>query len=694
MHLNARKGLIVSWFMLNLSFTDANHYSSPLTAFARSYRGGWIDNGGDLPEAVEDDGTSGLGESQETGDAVPEIVHDTLIDQEQAFREVENLSSASSDRRITTAFLESFLDEHAHDSFAGSAELREKIAEKLFEYREDASERNAIKLIHSIAPKIPAIRHSPDPRLRIRATTLDPDPGIAACLIAAAGTLVESLSPQDRESARKLVSKDRRFEQVCECILCGVNEEYEKGVFEAESWGDDISFENVDESMAETLEQGLTLRDCCRAAYGLSSLCKKESLIGQEQVSSLILVLMRRVCCLLRLEFRRLVTCDVEDHGEMSIDARLSRSCGRLAENTLLSLWSFCKPQFMNTSLTPLVDFGSSILCLDPLDLRKRYQENSESLGANDVVDRLSDESNEGQELDKGQRDVLVDWLSSEAIVDTVHALAFDGSQNSSEDEDNILREICFDRLLHVLLEESTKAKDSEVEQTCVVRETISLGDLKHEEQSALEEENADSAFEVVDATSLLAKEARSIGDSSNEPLDSWQTSFSTLDLCTIAWSATELNASLRSRIVSRILILLTFSSSEQNMLENLPIWALIGAAWAFSKIDQHEDGVSDSTVGNDVLVVGWVVDEIVRRQRLGQDIFRDTPANLLSRLVWSIGVVYDKRVDGTRIATTDASDLIRQILVMASLNDRATGERFLTEDQVRFLLLTRRKLI
>lgn len=633
-------------------------------------------------ETIKDDGASGIGATEEMIEENHDEIDTVPKDQELQLKETH--LSSSSEMRVTSAFLESFLDNDGTDPHSTALELREMISRKMSEHLEGSSDRAAIKLIHSIAPKIPAIRHSPDVTLRIRATVSDPDPGIAACLIAAGGKLVESLSPKDKEKAREHVSKDRRFEQALECILCGINEESEKKFFEAESLSDDAQFNHVDETIANTLGDGLSLRDCCRAAYGLSSLCDYESSIGQERVSNCLLVLMRRVYCLLRLEFHRIVTSEVEHRDEMNIDTYLSKSCRRLAENTLLALWSFLKSQMTSSSLRPLLDFCSTALCLDPLQLRKRYQEKSDSLGANDVVDRLVADADESEGQSTEQRDVLVDWLTGEEIVDTVHALARDGSQEGvSEDEDHTLKEICFDRLLHLILEESKTPVDSAREEPCEDEEPRDI-DVPSEQDDTPIAEHSVPTVELVDASRLLATEGKQQLDSPVEKSRKiYRSAFSSLDLCTIAWSATELDASLRSRIVCRILLMLASSSSELILLENLPVRALIGAAWAFSKIDEGEDGYRDFSVGNDVLVVGWIVDEIIQRRGKDPEIFCYTPANLLSRFAWSIGVIYDKRVDGTRIATTDASDLIRQILTMASLNDRRENEQFLTEDQV-----------
>ena len=60
---------------------------------------------------------------------------------------------------------------------------------------------------------------------------------------------------------------DRRFEQVCECLMSGLDEAHDKHLFDSEDWGADIPLVKNGDEMAASLEYGLSLRDCCRAAW-------------------------------------------------------------------------------------------------------------------------------------------------------------------------------------------------------------------------------------------------------------------------------------------------------------------------------------------------------------------------------------------------------------------------------------------
>jgi hypothetical protein len=467
--------------------------------------------------------------------------------------------------------------------------------------------------------------------------------------------------------------KDRRFEQVCECLMSGMDKVQESQMFDSEDWGADIPFVQDDEEMALIFDQGLSLRDCCRAVWGLSLICGENDAIGQVQVSELFLALFRRGCCLLRLQFHRLVTSEMTGNG-VSLDSHLSKSCEQLAENALLVLWSFCTVKHRCFELGP---FCSSILGSDPLDLRKLYQENNKSLGANDVIDRLATTSGE-HAAEIVRKDVLVDWLECNDIVDIVYALTMECSKNISDDDHQVFHDICFDRLLQAILEETSPVVSDSSTLPSSTIEPAELGNgltSQSRKGAAVLSPFVDATSDQEEVDSSLPSETRPFASS----FLYGSHSLSTHDLCVIAWSAHELNVSLRNRLSSRILLAL--SKCKQGTLEKLPVWALVNAGWAFSRTEIEENDVS---AGSNILLMGWIVDEIIRRRKVDQMILGDIPANLLSRFVWSIGVVFDRSVDGTRIATRDASELVRLVLNIAS----SDCHLFSIEDQVRSVLI------
>ena len=81
------------------------------------------------------------------------------------------------------------------DVEASSHELRTLISQRTAQYihdlQSDDSPKDPRKLLHYLAPKIPAIKHSPDAALRIQAAASDLDCGAAACLIGTLGHVCE-----------------------------------------------------------------------------------------------------------------------------------------------------------------------------------------------------------------------------------------------------------------------------------------------------------------------------------------------------------------------------------------------------------------------------------------------------------------------------------------------------------------------
>jgi GTP:adenosylcobinamide-phosphate guanylyltransferase len=132
------------------------------------------------------------------------------------------------------------------------------------------------KLLHYLAPKVPAIKQSPDVNLRIHSARSDMDSGVAACII---GTLAHVCEIFDKETMKQSpgkisssaseVTTDRRFEQLVECVVSGVNvlkrkkqsltRQLEKNSEEAADIEHILDQENAKE------DEGLNVRDACRA---------------------------------------------------------------------------------------------------------------------------------------------------------------------------------------------------------------------------------------------------------------------------------------------------------------------------------------------------------------------------------------------------------------------------------------------
>jgi len=472
-------------------------------------------------------------------------------------------------------------------------ELQEE-AERYLEEVEAGSNANLKlphprRLLHSLAKKVPAIKQSPDVNLRIHSSRADIDPGVAACIIGRLAFACEqyeqvqkrltdeycdtaSYEEEDSEqnddennnnnkseSAAPQITSDRRFEQLVECVISGVN--IKKRKVEALERQISKSTDEITTDIEEVLDEednhfdeGLNIRDACRAAWGLAILGAHYSdKMGGVKVNDLLLALSLRIRELLLARLQLLRQGDIlssgygmyyQDYDDEShqirlvtIDKRLNELAEELAEDAASAMWAFgCVKACTGMKSVPLFEACCSILCQDPVDLRRRAQEaeyepekNQESIGGSDVVDRLAhseatEEENEeflpnensGEtttneseyepftQIMEG-KDAFIDWLSPVEVTDILWALALHGSNaTSSKDKDEVtlsetastLRETAYDRLVEWLDEDLNYNDEEQLNQETFIMETESL-----------EKEDV-TVVEVVDAAVLLASEA------------------------------------------------------------------------------------------------------------------------------------------------------------------------------------------
>jgi len=473
------------------------------------------------------------------------------------------------------------------------------------------------KLLHFLAPKIPAIKHSPDVNLRIQTARSDIDSGVAACLL---GTLArvcelydserlrqnrqrqhEESSGQQRQSnhnnkqtqaaadassssssstsAATDLLQDRRLEQVVECLLCGVDvkkrkREYLTHFLDTKKREDEDSDHNYhgdsptnngnSDDIEELIEgeqvvvrEGLNIRDSCRAAWGLAILgafhCET---LGGTKVMDLLLALSLRVRELLLYRLQLFFQGDImEDITELSEgdsltqhqkrqapEERLDDLAEELAEDAAAAMWAFaCVRACTGMRSEPLFETCCSILCRDPVELRKRAMEadKDSTIEANNVVDRLllseaqiaeSEEAdialNEtvaaeeaSDVVDPNQtpkataaedKEALIDWLSPNELTDVLWSLALHGRAGGNlpdttdlSENAAALKEIAFDRLIALLREDFNYLESQEDN----VNDSDS-GDLVPSiEKYNITEEGETMTVEVVDAAALLASE-------------------------------------------------------------------------------------------------------------------------------------------------------------------------------------------
>jgi len=427
-----------------------------------------------------------------------------------------------------------------------SLELRKKIVSRANDYLAELHDEtikrppSPLKVLHKMAPKIPAIKHSPDILLRIQTARGDIDSGVAASLIATMARLCTEYDNKTGKSVGKDIIKDRRFEQLVECVNCGVD--VRKRRVEAQklmAGGDDaeIDMEDLLDEGNIKINEGISVLDACRAAWGISMLggYHLESFGGQRATDILIALSLRnREQLLARLQMQR--------HGEVrannpsqSLEEDFDFDSGTIAKDVASSIWTFaCVKASTGLRTVPLFEACCSILCQNPAALREReLTKKSEDLDeqkVQDVIDKLaqSDESegmkeeNDNKDIDSGvddddDRDALIHWLSPNEVSDIMWAVAVHGrtDDSGSKQEMNLsetataLSEIAFDVIEDALKRDLLAIKASknkaETDKDCKViehhNETTEV--LKKE---YVKQDNG-AVVEVVDAAALLSEE-------------------------------------------------------------------------------------------------------------------------------------------------------------------------------------------
>lgn len=353
------------------------------------------------------------------------------------------------------------------------------------------------KLLHYLAPKVPAIKHSPDVNLRIHSLRSAMDSGVAASMVSTLAWVCEIYDKEvmkrnaaladdaDRpESVAPVITTDRRFEQLVECVLSGVNVKKRKREsllkqLDRHNDGETKDIEEVLDGEDAQEDAGLNAIDACRAAWGIAILGAFHlETLGGEKVMDLLLSLSLRIREILLARLQLLRRDDLFSESgtrkTQSPESRLNELAEELAEDAVCAMWAFgCVKACTGMRSPPLFETCCSLLCKDPVEMRKRAQDEERGLGnmnigASDVVDRLaksdhdlSDQDSDGPESFQdqfGQKDALLDWLSPNMVNDILWALALHGSTDNTSLEEitlsetaTTLREIAFDRLMEWL---------------------------------------------------------------------------------------------------------------------------------------------------------------------------------------------------------------------------------------------------
>jgi hypothetical protein len=418
-------------------------------------------------------------------------------------------------------------------------------------------------LLHYLAKNVPAIKQSPDVNLRIHSSRSDIDPGVAACIIGRLAFACEqyeqvqkrftqldntndTLDDEDSdsksnkpESAAPQLTTDRRFEQLVECVISGVNikKRKEESLQRQLDKSNDEIVTNIEEVLDEEdarFDEGLNIRDACRAAWGIAILgAHYLDDMGGAKVKDLFLALSLRVRELLLARLQELRQGDILSSGDdgmrlMTTEERLNEMAEELAEDAASAMWAFgCVRACTGITSGPLFEACCSILCQDPIDLRRRAQEadyepSKNTIGSSDVVDRLARSEAAAEEEYEAtyirgkatindesryntEKNAFLDWLSPIEVTDILWALALHGSNVTSSMDDEVtlsetastLRETAYDRLVEWLEEDLGDNKGLQTKSNL-------------EPASETESNEEVTLVEVVDASTLLASEDES----------------------------------------------------------------------------------------------------------------------------------------------------------------------------------------
>ncbi|GKY96438.1 hypothetical protein MPSEU_000603300 [Mayamaea pseudoterrestris] len=721
-------------------------------------------------------GSSSSADSEEYGSSIRESIesNETLIElpsvEATDVAAIKSSPSRSNSRRHASDLINNLLDKSLGDKSAG---LRDLIMQRTSEYIQKLDDHNnddykklqdPRKLLHYLAPKIPAIKHSPDIALRIQAARTDIDPGIAACLLGVLGHVCElyddrrkALDPsQQFVPISAQMAKDRRLEQLIECVLCGINVKQRTEEFTMQNLDHNVKPDCIEEILdTEEVKAtgGLSIRDASRAAWGISILGLHEhETIGEEKPEDLLIALSLRVRELLLARLQSIRQDDLA-WGEGGLDQNtLDVWSDELARDAASTAWAFaCVRAYTGIRFAPLFEVCCSILCQDPYDLRRRAQDveaaiHMGNIGTNDAVERLArSEAAETQEDVNSQavfrsdsensdnKHSLIDWLSPNELTDVLWAIALHGRSDYMNQDEMALsetttafREVAFDRLLvwlkaeldvvrtsldqgeQILLEDHNNLEDSHtVSEELTSVELVDAASLLQSERDALEatmlaetvlsSSNPSQEVVVMDSTSgstscasidyPKALERQLSLTRSEYVIESHSKSdsrvFSNHDLCSIAWTVTELQDPVRDTVVETIVE--TFAHLGAESLRQLPMGDLSNFAWAVAKsVDENP-----STTGEQVVsMCSAMAEAVLNAAHYSTYDNNAVPFELsatchppeLSRLIWALVTIRTKASRACEAPIEPLQSLARVALLTAANNLQMYG----TEDVAR----------
>lgn len=510
------------------------------------------------PSSLNDDGRFPSQISKRRASDVIDALIDRMVDSERSQRiSDEALHESTALRRLVMERTRDQLEE-IQEALDISGRRRREGADEDWEDTdrndeddEDLRLPDPRRLLSYLAPKVPSIRYSPDASLKIQCSSDSLDPGLAATILASLARVVvvrdrsvaylcdhnphDGIAPsldssdshshhhEERRRRRRdhsqqhklqkfrgenmslLVAKERRFEQLVECLACGIDVPRRLDEYARPKIDHDADAESIDDLLnggtsssssdgrGETRKDdaGLSARDAIRAAWGMSLLVGSQhshETIGGEKVLDLLVALSLLVRDRLLSQMQQLRLRDLSAVGN-DVEGLVAVLAEQLAQDAASAMWAFsCVRACTGLHFAPLFEVGCVILCQNPYEVRRRAQLAASeasvtvNVGASDVVDRLAKaedgaSSNENPSSlhsqgppvaidSKSSGDSLLDYLSPNEVADVLWALALHGTrahESTSQDEVVLsesaatLRDVICDRLIVWLQVESTR---------------------------------------------------------------------------------------------------------------------------------------------------------------------------------------------------------------------------------------------
>ncbi len=325
--------------------------------------------------------------------------------------------------------LMSIIYERARDYIEDLHECKDKVLEK---GKVGAIMPHPKKVLHFIAPKIPAIRRSPEITLKISSARVRVDVRAAACALGVIAIITEyyvclleevesKIGQKNRYSIQSEVNAifesivtDRRFEQLIECIQCGVDvenviqeEETEESTIDELLPGekDEIQEQNTlcsEEEEVEDMKHKIRVIDASKSIWALSIFSSHHDVeqLGGIKCSLFVRALQIQSAHLLKNQLNHFKTGSKQNFSCYT-DTKFVKEVHSLLKETVYLMWaSNCASEIFQLDNTSTLQTCTFILNQEVKAIWDSMQEQkNEEAVVDDIIERLA-EAEEGDTND------------------------------------------------------------------------------------------------------------------------------------------------------------------------------------------------------------------------------------------------------------------------------------------------------